>query len=386
MRIGSAVRTIVRKEEKMRNAMNIYKRKDGRFEGRIPLGYDNKGRLKYRYLYSRNLVELKEKMLSAYAETGNATSNTCDKTFRELCCEWLASAKLRVKHSSYCCYEKLINKHVIPYFEDIGYGELGTPIINAFAEYKLKRGKINGKGGLSAKSVHDILVVMRSVAKYAEREYGYRNPMQNISMPKSENKETEVFNKDERGRLQNYLQSNHTESNLGTLLAMYSGLRIGELCALMWNDIDFENGVVRVSKALQRVSDKSGDRKTVITVTTPKSKTSVRNIPVPAFVLDILKQNKRCDSNFILSGTNKPIEPRTMQNRFKSVLKECGIRSANFHLLRHTYATVCIESGFDAKTVSELLGHSNVNITLNRYVHSSMEMKKKCVDRLNLVA
>ena len=370
----------------MRNTMNIYKRKDGRFEGRIPLGYDNKGRLKYRYLYSKNLTELKEKMLSAYAESGNPTSNTCGKTLRELCCEWLASAKLRVKHSSYCCYEKLINKHVIPYFEDIGYGELGTPIINAFAEYKLKCGKINGKGGLSAKSVHDILVVMRSVAKYAEREYGYRNPMRNISMPKSENKETDVFNKDERGRLQNYLQSNLTESNLGTLLAMYSGLRIGELCALMWNDIDFENGVVRVSKALQRVSDKSGDRKTVITVTTPKSKTSVRNIPVPAFVLDILKQNKRCDSNFILSGTNKPIEPRTMQNRFKSVLKECGIRSANFHLLRHTYATVCIESGFDAKTVSELLGHSNVNITLNRYVHSSMEMKKKCVDRLNLVA
>lgn len=370
----------------MRNTMNIYKRKDGRFEGRISLGYDNKCRLKYRYLYSRNLVELKEKMLSAYAETGNATSNTCDKTFRELCCEWLASAKLRVKHTSYCCYEKLINKHVIPYFEDIGYGELGTPIINAFAEYKLKRGKINGKGGLSAKSVHDILVVMRSVAKYAEREYGYRNPMRNISMPKSENKETDVFNKDERGRLQNYLQSNLTKSNLGILLTMYSGLRIGELCALTWNDIDFKNGVVRVSKALQRVPDKSGKGKTALIVTSPKSKTSVRDIPLPAFVLDILKQNKRCDSNFILSGTNKPIEPRTMQNRFKSVLKECGIRSANFHLIRHTYATVCIESGFDAKTVSELLGHSNVNITLNRYVHSSMEMKKKCVAGLNLVA
>lgn len=234
----------------MRNAMNIYKRKDGRFEGRIPLGYDNKCRLKYRYLYSRNLVELKEKTPSAYVESVNATSNTCGKTFRELCCEWLASAKLRVKHSSYCCYEKLINKHIIPYFGNIGYSELGTPVINEFSEHKLKFSKVNGFGGLSAKSVHDILVVMRSVAKYAEREYGYRNPMRNISMPKSENKETDVFNKDERGRLQNYLQSNLTESNLGTLLAMYSGLRIGELCALMWNDIDFENGVVRVSKAL----------------------------------------------------------------------------------------------------------------------------------------
>ena len=95
---------------------------------------------------------------------------------------------------------------------------------------------------------------------------------------------------------------------------------------------------------------------------------------------------RRSDGSYILSGTNKPVEPRTMHNRFKAVLKCCGIRNANFHLLRHTYATVCIESGFDAKTVSELLGHSNVNIALNRYVHSSMEMKKRCVDRLNLVA
>lgn len=364
--------------------MNIYKRKDGRFEGRIPLGYDDKGKIKYRYLYAKSLTEIKEKMLCAYANTGSPECIACDKTFKELCEEWLASAKLRVKHSSYCCYEKLINKHVIPYFEDIKYGELGTPIINEFSEYKLKFGKANGFGGLSAKSVHDILVVMRSVAKYAEREYGYRNPMRNISMPKSECKEAEVFNKDERGKLQNYLQSNLTESNLGILLTMYSGLRIGELCALTWNDIDFKSGVIRVSKALQRVPDKSGKGRTALIVTSPKSKTSVRDIPLPAFVLDILKQNER--SGYILSGTNKPVEPRTMQNRFKAVLKECGVRCANFHLIRHTYATVCIESGFDAKTVSELLGHSNVNITLNRYVHSSMEMKKKCVAGLNLAA
>lgn len=370
----------------MRNTMNIYKRKDGRYEGRIPLGYDKNGKIKYRYLYAKSLSEIKEKMLCAYTDSGSPERGTCDKIFKELCEEWLASAKLRVKHSSYCCYEKLINKHVIPYFGNIGYDELGTPIINEFSEHKLKFGKVNGFGGLSAKSVHDILVVMRSVAKYAEREYGYRNPMQNISMPKSESKEAEVFNRDERGKLQNYLQSNLTESNLGILLTMYSGLRIGELCALTWNDIDFENGVVRVSKALQRVPDKSGKGRTALIVTFPKSKTSVRDIPVPAFVLDILKQNRRSGSCYILSGSNKPVEPRTMQNRFKAVLKECGVRNTNFHLIRHTYATVCIESGFDAKTVSELLGHSNVNITLNRYVHSSMEMKKKCVDRLNLVA
>ncbi|MCM1299538.1 MAG: site-specific integrase [Firmicutes bacterium] len=367
----------------MRNAMNIYKRKDGRFEGRIPIGYSNNGKIKYRYLYSKNLTELKEKMMCAYINSDNPMQGSADKTLKELCSEWLLSAKLRVKQSSYCCYEKLINKHILPYFEDIMYSELNTPIINSFAEHKLKYGKINGFGGISAKSVHDILIVMRSVAKYAEQEYGYRNPMRNISIPKSENKKTKVFSKDERSRLQNHLRRNPTESNLGILLAMYSGLRIGELCALTWDDIDFDNGIVHISKALQRVAKNSGDVKTTIAITSPKSKTSVRDIPVPLFVLNSMKQKKRFDGSYILSGTSKPVEPRTMQNRFKAVLKGCGIRNANFHLLRHTYATVCIENGFDAKTVSELLGHSNVNITLNRYVHSSMEMKRMCVERLN---
>lgn len=361
----------------MRNAMNIYKRKDGRFEGRIPLGYDHKGKIKYRYLYSKSLSELKEKMLCSYANAESSVQNVCNKTFKELCIEWLSSAKLRVKQSSYSCYEKLINKHILPYFEDMMYSELNTPIINSFAEHKLKFGRINGLGGLSVKTVHDMLVIMRSVAKYAEQEYSYRNPMRNISMPKSESKETEVFNKTERSKLQNYLQGNLNSSNLGIFLTMYSGLRVGELCALTWKDIDFECGVVHISKAVQRISSSFGGSKTKVLMSSPKSKTSVRDVPIPAFVLEILKENKCSEGSYILSGTNKPVEPRTMQNRFKAVLKSCGVRSAKFHLLRHTYATVCIENGFDAKTVSELLGHSNVNITLNRYVHSSMDMKRK---------
>lgn len=368
----------------MRNALNIYKRKDGRFEGRIPIGYDNNGKIRYKYLYSKNPTELKEKMLSIYSDLSVAGQKSCNKTLKELCIEWLASARLRVKPSSYCCYERLVSKHIITYFDDIAYDELTTPVINAFSEHKLKYGKANGLGGLSAKSVHDILVIMRSVAKYAENEYSYRNPMRNISMPKSESKKTKIFDKNERSGLQNYLQGNLTGSNLGIFLTMYSGLRIGELCALTWNDIDFENSVVHVSKTLQRIADDSKDSKTRLTITTPKSKTSIREIPLPSFVMDVLKQNKGC--GYILSCSSKPVEPRTLQNRFKTVLKNCGIHNANFHLLRHTYATVCIESGFDAKTVSELLGHSNVNITLNRYVHSSLEMKRKCVDRLNLVA
>lgn len=370
----------------MRNTMNIYKRKDGRFEGRIPFGRDDSGNLKYRYLYSRNLAELKEKMLYAYTTSEKYSPVVCGKTLQELSLEWLGSAKLRVKESSYFCYEKIVTRHIIPYFKQIKYTELNTPKINAFIEYLLKNGKSNGKGGLSVKTVHDIIAAMRSVAKYAEREYDLRNPMHNLSMPKIEKKNIPVFNENERKILQNYLMINLNNTNIGILLTMYSGMRIGEIGALKWGDIDLKSGIIHISRTIQRIKDKSGNSKTKLVIGTPKSKTSERDIPIPDFLVDILISRNCNENSFILSGTYNPTEPRTIQNRFKSVLKKCGIRKVNFHLLRHTYATVCIENGFDAKTVSELLGHASVNITLNRYVHSSLDMKKKYVAKLNFVA
>lgn len=370
----------------MRNTMNIYKRKDGRFEGRIPFGRDDNGNLKYRYLYSKNLAELKEKMLNAYTTSEKYSPIVCGKTLQELSLEWLESAKLRVKESSYCCYEKIVTKHIIPYFKRIKYTELNTPKINTFIKYLLKNGRANGKGGLSSKTVHDIIVAMRSVAKYAEQEYGFRNPMHNISIPKIEKKDVPVLNEVERQKLQNHLMNDLNNTNIGILLTMYSGMRIGEIGALKWKDIDLKNGIIHISRTIQRIKDKSENSKTKLVIGTPKSKTSERDIPIPDFLVDILKARNGNENSYILSKTNKPVEPRTIQNRFKSVLKKCGIRNVNFHLLRHTYATVCIENGFDAKTVSELLGHASVNITLNRYVHSSLDMKKKCVAKLNFVA
>ena len=370
----------------MKNTMNIYKRKDGRFEGRIPFGRDDNGNMKYRYLYSRSLAQLKEKMLSAYATSEKYSSTVCCKTLQELSFEWLGCAKLRIKESSYCCYEKIVTKHIIPYFEQIKYCELNTPKINAFIEYLLKYGKSDRNSGLSAKTVHDIIVAMRSIAKYSEQEYGLRNPMCSISMPKIQRNEISVLNESERKNLQNHLVNNLNNTNIGILLTMYSGMRIGEICALKWSDIDLQSGIIRISKTVQRINDKIGNSKTKIIVGSPKSRTSEREIPIPNFLVNILNKRRQNENNYILSGTHKLIEPRTMQNRFKSVLKKCGIRNVNFHLLRHTYATVCIENGFDAKTVSELLGHSNVNITLNRYVHSSLDTKKKYVEKLNFVA
>ena len=258
---------------------------------------------------------------------------------------------------------------------------LTTQKLNDFIHYKLNSGRLNSKGGLSEKSVRDIMTVYRSIEAYVAREYGIKGT--HFTMPKIEKKPTDVLNVFERKRLENYLIHNQNSTNISVLLCLFTGLRIGELCGLKWGDIDFDNGTLMVSRTVQRIN-KHG--KSEVVIGSPKSKSSIRIVPIPEFLLAILKKKRKNDDFYIITGTCKPTEPRTMQNRFKSVLKLCGIRDVNFHLLRHTYATVCIENGFDPKTLSELLGHADASITLNRYVHSSMQMKKKYVSRLRLTA
>ena len=364
----------------MKRAKNIYKRKDGRYEGRIPYARDGNGKLKYRYVYAKTYKELVRKMSITYNEPFD---KICSKTLRELSFEWLYSISLKVKESSYYCYERTVVHHIIPYFEDTAYQDIDTVMINDFIEYMLAFGKANGVGGLSTQSVRDVIKVLRIITKYAETKYSLPNPIRNVNIPKLEKKTTSVLNKTECSKLQKYLLANLNYSNLGILITMFSGLRIGELCALTWGDIDLFNGVIYVSKTVQRIKDSSEkNNKTKLYVGDPKSSSSVREIPIPQFLLEILKNNKRNSNCFVLSGTRRIVEPRTMQYRFKNILNICGIRDVNFHILRHTYATLCIEKGFDIKAVSELLGHTNVNITLNRYVHSSTEIKKKYVERL----
>ena len=252
---------------------------------------------------------------------------------------------------------------------------------NEFIHFKLTNGRLNGKGGLSAKSARDILTVYRSIERYVYREYGIRES--NFTMPKTEQKRTDILTLVERQKLENYLINNMSLTNLAVLLCLFTGIRIGEICGLKWEDIDLTNSTLSVKRTVQRIT-KNGSSQVV--VGTPKSHTSIRTIPIPDFVINILEKHKSVGNLYILTNSAKPTEPRTMQNRFKSILKACGIRNVNFHLLRHTYATVCIEKGFDPKALSEILGHADASITLNRYVHSSMDIKKEYVSRLCLSA
>ena len=360
---------------------NIYKHKDGRFEGRVPVGYHDNGKIKYKSVYARTLSEVKEKMSEVHSIKQNHPVSAIKLTVREAAQQWLSSAKFRVKESSYTNYVNIVNKHILPILGGELMTNLTTSKLNDFINLKLVSGRLNGKGGLSAKSVRDIMTVYRSIENYAAREFGIKET--HFTMPKIEKKQTDILTSVERKRLESYLMHNQSKTNIAILLCLFTGLSVGELCGLKWENIDFDNAVLYVKRTVQRVS-KNG--KSQVIIGTPKSKTSVRTVPIPTFVLDILRNYRSCGDFYIITGKGKPTEPRTMQNRFKAILKKCGIRNVNFHLLRHTYATICIEKGFDPKTLSELLGHADAAITLNRYCHPSMQIKKDYVSRLSLTA
>jgi len=356
-----------------RRGENIYKRKDGRWEGRYKFGYDDAGKAHYRSVYARTYQEVREKLIKLKNAAVKAVSSG-KKTVQELFEEWLTAVRLKVKLSTYSCYQIKVIKHILPVFGDILYEKLTVSSIHDFIEIKLK-------SGLSAKYVGDIIVVFKSMARYISKVHGYANPLENVIMPKKEQNHRQLLSKTEQEKLCRFVLNNPDNTKMGVLLSYYAGLRIGEVCGLKWCDIDLCKGFLKVERTVQRIYENSSTR---VIIGSPKSKSSIRIIPLPKFLLDILKQFKADDAVFILSGTEKPVEPRTLQYRFKSLLKKVNLPSVNYHSLRHMFATNCIELGFDVKTLSEILGHSSVEITLNRYVHSSMEHKMACMNLLGV--
>ncbi|MBP3856662.1 MAG: site-specific integrase, partial [Ruminiclostridium sp.] len=172
----------------------------------------------------------------------------------------------------------------------------------------------------------------------------------------------------------------------GIAVCLYTGIRIGELCAMQWKDIDLEKRTLTVKKTIQRIQTPDNTKRTKLVITEPKSQSSIRIIPIPECLAEKLGSYVGNEDDYILSGTSKPVEPRTMQNRFARILKNANLPSLHFHSLRHAFATKCIALGFDVKTLSEILGHSSIELTLNRYVHSSMDRKKACMDKLTWAA
>lgn len=369
-----------------RKGENIYKRKDGRWEGRFICSYDAEHKAKYAYVYGKTYGEVKQKLAEEKGRRKKVKSLAPKElTYNELIDLWLHSTHLKTKESTQARYAHLINTHIKPQLGAYSLSQLSTEIIEVFIEHQLTDGRLDGQGGLSPKTVTDILTIVKSTIEYAKyKDFTIICNLSKLSVKKKE-REMRVLTQSEQQALTKVLVNEMDRYKFGVFLSLYTGIRIGELCALQWEDFCFSQSTLKIRKTIQRIQDLGNGSisKTKIIITEPKSQCSVREIPLPAFIVDIAKPFITPSKTYILTGNNRYVEPRTMQNRFKSYVKESQINDANFHALRHTFATRCVEVGFEIKSLSEVLGHTNVNITLNRYVHSSLELKCSNMNKLN---
>lgn len=372
-----------------RKGENIYKRKDGRWEGRYIKGRSDAGKAIYGYVYAHSYRDVKSKLMFSIQTTttnqpisANPELSKQTNTFGDLADLWMRSIKPQVKESTYRKYHNSLKNYVLPIFEHQQLVEISYSTLEQYASSLLVSGGKN-KEGLSPKTVTDIISMIRLILQYANKN-GFSTACSGTGINvKQEPKELIILTPSEQKQLQRYLCDNLTDRNLGILICLYTGIRIGEICALKWEDISLDDKQIKIHHTMQRLQCENESTKTKIIITTPKSKCSIRAIPLPDVIVDIMRENYGGSSGYVLTGRNeKFVEPRTMQNHFKRVLLESNIRNVNYHTLRHTFATRCVELGFDVKSLSEILGHASVNITMNRYVHPSMELKRDNMNKL----
>ncbi len=361
-----------------RRGENIYKRKDHRWEGRYIQTYDSNGKAVYKSVYAHSYADVKDKLISRknnpIIQTQTKQNNGIFGYYAE---NWLLTVKLKNKISTYNKYHNLYNSYIMPI---IGSTRIDT--INTEAVVQV----IHERDDLSAKTVNDILCVVKMILSYAT-DCGCEvtfNP-KSLSI-RQERHQMRVLTVKEQQVFSDFLLDSPDLCKIGVFLCLYTGIRIGELCALRREDISFPHSMLSVRKTMQRVQIDSKNIKTKVIITEPKSKSSIRDIPIPDFVMEILFKHYSImkPSCYLLTGSSeKFMEPRALEYHYKKYIRECEIENVNFHALRHTFATRCVEAGFDIKTLSEILGHTNVNITLNRYVHPSMDIKRNNMEKLS---
>lgn len=366
-----------------RRGENIYKRKDGRWEGRYIKSRLPDGKAKYGYIYAESYRNVKTKLKNITQTTYVPNKDTISGTYSELLFKWLQSKRITVKESTFTRYRRIVEIYIIPALGNRQVCDITSIIVEEYTHNLLANGRLDGKGGLAHKTVSDILVILKSSLEYGrDNNYQINCNTKRISVKKKD-KEMRVLSISEQTVLSNYLRQDMNLYKLGILLSLYTGIRIGELCALRWENIQLEAKTIKIRETLQRIPTVGESSKTRIIITEPKSACSVREIPLPECLLPIITPFQASPKAYVLTGDkNRYAEPRTMQYHFHQYIKKTGIASANYHSLRHTFATRCVEAGFEIKSLSEILGHSSVNITLNRYVHSSFELKVQNMNKL----
>ena len=301
-----------------------------------------------------------------------------ENKFSKIIALWKEDKKQYVKRSTFAAYTLLIENHILPSFGEMALGE--EQDVQTFVFRKLNE-------GLSHKTIKDILIVLKMILRFGVKNQMTEYRQIDIKFPTERDKHSiDILSRSHQKQIMEYIRLHFTFKNLGIYICLSAGMRIGEICALTWDDLDVENGIIHVRKTIQRIYVIEEHRKyTEVILDTPKTKNSIREIPMTKNLLKMIRPIKKIvNGNFyVLTNEPKPTEPRTYRNYYKQFMQSLGLPLMKFHGLRHSFATRCIESKCDYKTVSVLLGHSNISTTLNLYVHPNLEQKKRCMEQMS---
>lgn len=362
---------------------NIRKRKDGRWEGRYRNGTDSRGRPRYSSIYGKSYGEVKENLLQAKASLPFTSLSKKNATFGDGAKMWLESNSIRLKGATKSKYYFLLKKHLLPELAQKKLSDLDAAFVNRFLSDKLKEGSLNG-GQLSPSYVRTMSIIIGAILDYSSNE-GLCPPLKNrIFKPRLPKNHIKVLSSQELDVLEAHLMTNTDPIKLGALISLNTGMRLGEICALSKEDVDLSSRCIHVRRTVSKSPLSETElQKTVFVLDTPKTDSSARCIPINSKLFPILKNAcEESQSAYLVSDNSSFMRPSRFDYHFRRMVKECGLPPFGFHTLRHTFATHCIQSGVDIKTLSTVLGHSGVSITLDTYVHPTEDITRQQLERL----
>lgn len=365
-----------------RHGENIRKRKDGRWEARYCKGKDKQGKALVGCVYGHSYTEVKAKRAELLRNFRPSVIDTRNPTVEELGQLWLNSIHYGVKPSTLSHYQYTLEHYLMPALGHYSVQSLDETKLDA-AILEILSPTNSAHKPLGASQSHECVAMLNRIFKYGCQHH-YMGPIQcSVKLPLCQPIKEEPLGDAERYKIQTFVLAHPQPRTVGLLLSLLMGLRIGEVCGLQWQDFNFSLAVLFVRRTVSRIRVSKGQ--TAVLAREPKTRQSCREIPIPKALVPLLKKLRGDlpeDAWFLSGKTEKPVEPRCYLKSFKGYLQKSGIRDVRFHLLRHTFATVCLQSGCDIKTLSEIMGHANPNVTLNRYVHTSVEKKRDEMEAL----
>lgn len=359
---------------------NIYKRKDARWEGRYIKGRTARNKIIYGSVYGKTYQETKYKLILIKAKhiESNQLVNPYFGTFSDWLTYWFAiKVRHEVKKTTYSSYYRIATLYILPTIGQYPLKKVSPAVLQSFV-YLLQEKQ------LSSGTIFNIMSLVKNCLKEAQLSgYITDNPCQNVVLPKYSKKETRVLTHQQQKKLETVALKEVGCSPV--ILALYSGMRVGEISGLKWSDIDFKNNLIHIRRTVSRIiNENSYKTKTKLVEGTPKSVNSIRQIPLAKNLKNYLEQKKaNAVSDYVVSSGRNLAEPRAITYRFKKSLKQAGVQDTNFHVLRHTFATRCLEQGIDIASLSKILGHQSTKMTLDTYTGSLLETRRNAMRKID---